>query len=72
MEQKDAKLTQVENEVEELLQERKKHLTALDEQKERNRVQVRKIRVLSALASMGICTLENTKPLISAGVSFVV
>lgn len=42
LEQKDAELRRLQKEVEELLDERKTHLTASEEAKERIRVQVRR------------------------------
>ena len=48
LEEKDAELRRVQKEVEALLQESKTHLQALDEEKERNRIQVMSSRVLSA------------------------
>ncbi|XP_037633039.1 kinesin-like protein KIF27 [Sebastes umbrosus] len=43
LEQKDAELRQVQNEVEKLLQERKIHIQALEEEKERNRIQTEQL-----------------------------
>lgn len=48
LEEKDAELRRVQKEVEALLQESKTHLQALEEEKERNRIQVMSSRVLSA------------------------
>ena len=47
MEQKNAELRQVEKDVEKLLQERKTHLQALEEEKEHTRIQVRKRSALN-------------------------
>ncbi len=48
LKQKDAELRLVRKEMETLLQESKTHLQSLEEERERNRIQVRRRTVLSA------------------------
>lgn len=47
--QKDAEVRQLQKEVEKLLQERKVYLQALQEEKKRNCIQVRRRRILTSL-----------------------
>lgn len=48
LEQKDTELRQVQTDIEKLLQERKAYLKALEEEKERTRMQVRNRKSLNA------------------------
>ncbi|XP_040010091.1 kinesin-like protein KIF27 isoform X2 [Xiphias gladius] len=77
LEQKDAELRQVQKDVEKLLQERKTHLQALEEEKERNRIQIEQLvdkqilidRLRSDLVTFQGATTGAAEELVPSGTS---